>query len=283
MTGSPGAPSMKFGGVSARTLRRAIDIYLGCAYPGSLPPYSVRARSAFDENEPLENVLASEHFEVVRSSNGSGATRYLLRLGNDRYPHMRLGLASCAGDEEDFVFVVDTHDRHFRVDPNMPGGREFRELQLYNDQVKQEIERGWERENVPTQRKVLEDYDDSQCTVRAHPRRVLIVEDEALIAELERHILECDGYTVVVCLSGAEAVAAAENNHIDLCLLDIMMPDVDGFDVVRMLEERHLRRFPVVFVTAMPETRVDPAIADGFIAKPFEPQFLLKKVRTLIG
>ena len=114
-------------------------------------------------------------------------------------------------------------------------------------------------------------------------KTVMVVEDEAPIAELERNILERGGYKVVVCLSGEDAIEAAEKNRIDLCLLDIMMPDADGFDVVRILNERRLRRFPIIFVTAMPETRVDAGLADGFIAKPFEPQFLLETVRACIG
>jgi CheY-like chemotaxis protein len=195
---------------------------------------------------------------------------------------MKLGIVRCSGGRNDFVFTVDTHDRHFHIDPNMPGASEFRELQLYNDEVKQEIERRWEKENLPTQRKVLEAYSGEECH-QGRTRTVLVVEDEAPIAEMKRSILECGGYRVVMCLSGEEAIATAEHDHIDLCLLDIMMPDADGFDVIRILEQRSLKSFPIIFVTAMPETRVDAGIADGFIAKPFEPDYLLEKVRSFIG
>jgi len=273
---------MKLDAVSVRMLGRAIEIYLQGAYTSTQPPYSVRAKAFFDENEPLEKILASKKFEKFHSRDNGVVTHFLLRLGNERYPHMKLGLASCAGDEEDFVFVVETHDRYFHTDKDRPGGREFRELQVYNDRIKQEIERRWEEANLPTLRQVLESY-NPPCALPAGDKTIMIVEDEAPIAELERNILECDGYKVVVCLSGEDAVETAQENRIDLCLLDIMMPDADGFDVVRLLNERRLKRFPVVFVTAMPETRVDTALADGFIAKPFEPQFLLEKVRAYIG
>ncbi len=275
---------MKLATVSARMLCRAIDIYMQCAYPRIEPPSNIRAKAGFDETEPLESILASENFEKDRSrEDGVMMMRYMLRLGNARYPHMKLGLVNCAGDEDDFVFVVDTHDRHFRIDPNVPGSSEFRELQVYNDKTKQNIERRWEDDNLPTLQQVLQSYDTSICSVAAAQKTVLIVEDEAHIADLERDILECGGYNVIVCLSGKDAIKVAEKNPIDLCLLDIMMPDADGFDVVRILKERHLKHFPVIFVTAMPETRVDPKIADGFLAKPFGPQFFLEKVRSYIG
>jgi len=266
-------------------LRKAIDIYLRYAYKHTAPPYHVRAKTAFDENEPLEKVLESESFEKLHSNEGGQeVARFLLRLGNDRYPHMKLGLVSCAGSEDEYVFIVDTHDRHFPIDPKVPGSTEFRELQLYNDRIKRDVEADWEHADLPTLRQILEDYRPAACAANVDQKTVLIVEDEAAIADLERTILECGGYNVVVCLSGEEAIETVEKNRrIDLCLLDIMMPDADGFDVVRILEERSLKRFPVVFVTAMPEARVDPRLADGFIAKPFEPQYLIEKVRSYIG
>ena len=274
---------MKLASVSAHMVRRAIQIYMEFAYKTATPPYHVRARAAFDELAPLEDVLASENFEKVRADDETFTSRYLLRLGNDRYPHMKLGLVNCAGSDE-FVFIVDTHDRHFPVDPNVPGSREFRELQEFNDRIKRDIEEQWEREGLPTLQQILQNYDAASCLLSHDSKTVLVVEDEAAIAFLERDILECGGYNVVVCLSGEDAIEEVERNkHIDLCLLDIMMPDTDGFDVVRILEERSLRRFPIVFVTAMPETRVDPKLADGFIAKPFEPQYLLDRVRAYIG
>jgi len=274
---------MKLASITTEMLQRAIGIYLEHAYKTTEPPYHVLAKTHF-ENETLDEALESENFEKVETTGEEGTTmRYLLRLGNDRYPHMKLGVTSCVGSDE-YVFVVDTHDRHFPVDPRMPGSSEFRELQLYNDHIKREIEEHWQRENLPTMTKVLEDYDRSSCIISRENKTVLIVEDEAHIAELERNILDCAGYNTIVCLSGEEAIEEAERNpKIDLCLLDIMMPDADGFDVVRILEERSLKQFPIVFVTAMPETRVDPRLADGFIAKPFEPHYLLERVRSYIG
>jgi CheY-like chemotaxis protein len=273
---------MKLANVSVRMLRRAIEIYLEIAYANAEPPYSVRAKAAFDEQESLGNTLALDQFEKNCADQNGKVTHYLLRLGNDHYPHMKLGLASCAGNDDDFVFIVDTHDRHFRVDPELPGSDEFRELQLYNDKTKQQIERRWETKSLPTQRQVLENFDEP-CRLARECKTVLVVEDEAPIAELERHILECDGYNVVVCLSGKAAIEAAEKDHIDLCLLDIMMPETDGFDVIRTLNERRIRHFPIVFVTAMPATRITLGLADGIITKPFEPHFLLEQVRKYIA
>ena len=274
---------MKLEEFTAQMLHRAIEIYIQFAYKDAKPPYHVRARASFSPKDPLEQILASENFEKIPAEEGKFVSRYLLRLGNERYPHMKFGVVSCAGGDE-FVFIVDTHDRHFPVDPNVPGSSEFRELQEYNDEVKREIESTWDREGLPTMQRVLQNYDASACALPRDHKTVMVVEDEAAIAQLERDILECAGYNVIVCLSGEQAIETVESNRkVDLCLLDIMMPDTDGFDVVRILEERSLKSFPIVFVTAMPETRVDPKLADGFIAKPFEPQYLLEKIRSYIG
>jgi len=280
---SQGIQRMNLGHVTARLLRRAISIYLHYAYTNGAVPYTVRSKVDFPDDMPLDELLESERFEVTHSTGAEESNRYLLRLGNDRYPHMKMGLASCSGNARDYVFVVDTHDRHFHMEPDMPGADEFRELQRYNDHIKQEIERHWEAQGIPTQRMVLEDYTGAECHLGSAAKTVLIVEDEEPIAELERHILECEGYSVIVSLSGAEAIEAAEKEHIDLCLLDIMMPDADGFDVIRILKARHLKHFPIVFVTAMPEANVDKHLAEDFIAKPFEPRYLIDKVGKLLG
>lgn len=118
-------------------------------------------------------------------------------------------------------------------------------------------------------------------------KRVLVVEDEEAVRELEKFILEAHGYEVVEARDGLEGLAKAEFRKPDLILLDLMMPDVSGG---RMLEEMrehpHTAGIPIVVVTGKPDAHdeFDEAIgADNVVMKPFEASELLDRVRRHIG
>ncbi len=118
-------------------------------------------------------------------------------------------------------------------------------------------------------------------------KRVLIVEDEEAVRELEKFILETQGYEVMEARDGLEGLAKAEFRKPDLILLDLMMPDVSGG---RMFEEmtRHpaTAGIPIVVVTGKPDAHemFDDAIgADNVVMKPFEADALLDRIRRHIG
>ena len=119
------------------------------------------------------------------------------------------------------------------------------------------------------------------------PKRVLIVEDEDAVRELEKFILEAEGYEVMEARDGLEGLTKAELRKPDLILLDLMMPDVSGG---RMFEEmqRHQATagIPIVVVTGKPDAHemFDDAIgSDNVIMKPFEADTLLSRIRDHIG
>jgi len=105
---------------------------------------------------------------------------------------------------------------------------------------------------------------------------------------LERKILESEGYEVTTASSGQEALAAISAKKFNLVLLDIMMPETDGLEVSRQIQQ-HLgrERLPVIFVTAKDDsaTMREGFRAGGtvFLAKPFTSRQLLSVVRALIG
>ena len=123
---------------------------------------------------------------------------------------------------------------------------------------------------------------------KAHmPATILIVEDEPDVAEMIRYNLEKDTYRTVVAHSGTEALQAAEAHKPDLVLLDIMLPDLSGWDVCRMLRDNpKSRNLPILMVTAMSseEARVKGLTlgADDFITKPFSVKELLLRIRKTI-
>jgi putative two-component system response regulator len=123
--------------------------------------------------------------------------------------------------------------------------------------------------------------------IRGYAGRVLVVDDVEGNVRLAASVLEPDGYIVSSASNGRAALAAIERNPPDLILLDVMMPDLDGFETCRLLKSRGATRLiPIVLVTALrdPSDRIRgiDAGADDFISKPFNPHELRARVRSLV-
>ncbi len=121
----------------------------------------------------------------------------------------------------------------------------------------------------------------------AKKARILVVDDELKnVKLLEAHLL-LQGYEVLAAGSGEEALATVAREAIDLLLLDVMMPGMDGFEVTRRLRAAEATRLlPIVLITALRET--DDRVAgieagcDDFLSKPFEKPELLARVKGLL-
>jgi DNA-binding response OmpR family regulator len=115
--------------------------------------------------------------------------------------------------------------------------------------------------------------------------RILIAEDEAKVAEHIRRGLVEAGYAVDVAADGAEALWLAENHPYDAMVLDLMMPERDGVQVVRQIRRKGIRA-PVIFLTARHEledrVRGLDAGADDYLAKPFSMSELLARLRAVL-
>jgi DNA-binding response OmpR family regulator len=118
-------------------------------------------------------------------------------------------------------------------------------------------------------------------------KTILIVEDEEAVRELEKFILETEGYEVMEARDGLEGLAKAEFKKPDLILLDLMMPDVSGgrmFD--EMQEHPNTAGIPIIVVTGKPDAHqmFDDSIGpDNVVMKPFEADVLLERIRQHIG
>ncbi len=115
--------------------------------------------------------------------------------------------------------------------------------------------------------------------------RVLVVEDEKRIADLLAENLEGDGFRVAVAKDGEQALRAVRAGGIDLILLDVMLPTLDGFEVCRTLRKEG-DRTPILFLTArdMPSDRVAGLRAGGddYLIKPFHFEELLARIEALL-
>jgi two-component system, OmpR family, response regulator len=115
--------------------------------------------------------------------------------------------------------------------------------------------------------------------------RLLVVEDEPTILELLSGSLRFAGFAVLTAASGAEALRVAAAARPDLILLDVMLPDGDGFDVIRSIRSGG-PRVPVIFLTARGHVRERVAGltlgGDDYIAKPFSLEEVLARIRAVL-
>jgi two-component system response regulator VicR len=125
--------------------------------------------------------------------------------------------------------------------------------------------------------------------VSEQSKKILYIEDESVMIELVRLILGGRGFEVVGAANGRDGLEIAGRESPDLILLDLMMPDIDGWQVYRQLKAHpDLKNTPVIVVTAKAQP-IDKVLGlsiakvDDYITKPFEPKELLRSVRRVLG
>jgi DNA-binding response OmpR family regulator len=116
---------------------------------------------------------------------------------------------------------------------------------------------------------------------------VLVVEDESLLRTMLKELLEAEGYTVEAAADGAEGLARVEAGGIDLVLLDLMMPGMNGLELCRRVREHEGEAYlPIIMVTGLAD-EVDrhagfAAGASDYVIKPYKPVDLLDRVRVWV-
>jgi len=123
--------------------------------------------------------------------------------------------------------------------------------------------------------------------MRVIRENILVVEDEPDLQELIRFNLDREGYRVSCTASGREALKLARENEPDLILLDVILPEMDGREVCRILKgDAKTRQIPIIMVTAMGEdTDIVAGLAigaDDYLPKPFSPKVLVARIRALL-
>lgn len=113
-------------------------------------------------------------------------------------------------------------------------------------------------------------------------KKILIIEDEKSIAELERDYLEINGFDTEMVLTGDEGLRLALSGDYDLILLDVMLPNIDGFEICKRV--RSVKDVPIILVTAKKE-EIDKIRglglgADDYLVKPFSPNEMVARVKA---
>jgi two-component system response regulator VicR len=120
----------------------------------------------------------------------------------------------------------------------------------------------------------------------ASQKKVLVVDDEPDTLELVKLVLESGGFATMLAKSGKEALSVIEDSKPDVVLLDIMMPDMDGWEVFRRIKEKYAG-IPIAILTAKAQN-IDRLLglhvlkANDYITKPFGKNELIERVRKLL-
>jgi DNA-binding response OmpR family regulator len=116
---------------------------------------------------------------------------------------------------------------------------------------------------------------------------ILIVDDEEDILELIKFNLENEGYSIKTALTGEKAIKIARDSSIDLMVLDLMLPGIDGLEVTKILKrDEKTIGIPIIMLTAKGEesdivTGLELG-ADDYLSKPFSPKILIARIRTIL-
>lgn len=120
------------------------------------------------------------------------------------------------------------------------------------------------------------------------PKKVLIIEDSPVDAQIAQDVLQKEGLDVDIAHNGEDGIAKALKTKPDLVILDIMLPDISGFDVCKRLKSEISLNNSIVVMLSIKDnvddiSRAFHMGADDYIIKPSEPTFLAKKVKLYLG
>lgn len=117
-------------------------------------------------------------------------------------------------------------------------------------------------------------------------KKVLVVDDDKHVCEMVRIALEAEGFIVAEAYDGKEGLEKALSGNYAILLLDIMLPETDGWDICRQIRDSRVRGLPIIMLTARGE-EVDRVLglelgADDYVTKPFSPREVVARVKALI-
>jgi two-component system, OmpR family, response regulator VicR len=125
----------------------------------------------------------------------------------------------------------------------------------------------------------------SKLTYMSKKARILYVEDDESLSFVTKDNLEQAGYEITHCSDGRKAVETVKAQRFDLCLLDVMLPEIDGFDVAKAIRKKD-EHVPIIFLTAksMKQDKIHGLTigADDYITKPFSIEELLLKIEIFL-
>jgi CheY-like chemotaxis protein len=268
---------MRLEEIPASRVRLAVEIYLRLAYPGDA---RWRAPAVELSGGETARELLPRFEDECEESGGRRVCRYVLRLGNSRYPHMKLVLEETILSDE-YAFSVDTHD-NLKVSKGAPDYARWNAVREHNRHVAEDVERAWEEEGIPTVRDIK--YRLGKVEQLGRAQSVLVVDDDPAIADALRALFERAGLVVRTAKNGREALDMVKAEKPHLILMDYQMPEMDGVAACEALKGNpETRRIPVLLATRSQVDLAALTYADGFLVKPYRQDVLFSLVRKLLA
>ncbi len=113
--------------------------------------------------------------------------------------------------------------------------------------------------------------------------KILVVDDNQEDLDTMKEILEANDYEVVTASDGAQALDILVEDGFKLIIIDIQMPTLSGYDLLRLLREKINHDSKMIYASIVPEKEVDLTDVDGFIQKPFSPDSLIKMIKESLS
>ena len=114
-------------------------------------------------------------------------------------------------------------------------------------------------------------------------KNILVIDDDNEDLSTIKSVLQKEKYKVTVAKSGAAALDILKKGNFDLILIDILLPDLSGYDLLRLLREKLNHKVKMIYISIVPEKEVLMKDIDGFVQKPFSPASLVSEVKRLLG
>jgi len=113
--------------------------------------------------------------------------------------------------------------------------------------------------------------------------KILIIDDNKEDLSVMKSLLEKEDHIVKIAENGADGLDALKADGFSLILIDIKMPTLSGYDLLRLLREKLNHKVKMIYISIVPEQEVDMEDIDGFIQKPFSPETFLEEVNKVLG
>ncbi len=282
---------MRLENIDYHLFKKAIEIYLKMAYPEGLPEAGFTASTI---NHVLEKTNKSDllhEFEKVEISNDLDKkfTKYVIRLGCSFFPHLKLVLHESFNSQGYYGFLVDRHTEFLAIEKESTSFEQEISIKEKAKALKLAIEEKMEEEGVPTYRRIVRKYTQARKTAFSNEHipkngyRVFLVEDDFDVQQLHKLELELMGFAVDVATNGEEAITQFKENFYDAMLLDLMMPKISGFEVIRKLGSK----IPIVVLSALDDKHTILECiefgAKSFLTKPVQANTLRKNIMEAIN
>jgi CheY-like chemotaxis protein len=261
--------------ITPEQLSRAIRVYWQHAWPegtGVCP--------AIPDWSDLTTREVLQRFIDESRKSAHACKRYILRLGNHLYPHMKFAIEQCVCDG-DFYFLADCHDDAFA--PPTSDIEVWSALRGRNYAIKLAIEADWKAAGLPT-----------FLTASTHARgafkrpsktamHVLVVDDEPANAALTGAMLRAEGFGTESATSGSDALRRANRQRPDLIVTDYEMPGMTGREVAEKIRANEdTREIPILICTYADVSEADLRPADALLRRPFSQEALSLTVARLL-